>query len=57
MPKFTDVEDKYEPVKEPEPIVKEVVIEKEKVVLGKKCPNCGEVTAETFCPNCGFLVE
>ncbi len=57
---FNDVKPTYsepEPVKEPEPIVKEVVVEKEKVVLGNKCPNCGEITAEPFCPNCGFLVE
>lgn len=57
LPTFNNVENNFESVKEPEPIVKEVVVEKEKVVLGKKCPNCGEVTAETFCPNCGFLVE
>ncbi len=54
---FTDEVKEEEPVKEVEPIVKEVVVEKEKVVLGKKCPNCGEITADPFCPNCGFLVE
>ena len=29
----------------------------EPVLPHRACPNCGEVTAEDFCPNCGFLIE
>ena len=32
-------------------------VTKEKIVYGKKCPNCGEITTDDFCPNCGFLIE